>query len=372
MANIVGTTGNDALTGTTSDDTIDGGTGADTMSGLAGNDTYIVDNTGDVTVENPGEGTDTVLTSVNYTLAVNLENITLTGTAAFCYGNEQANILTGNASGNSLIGLGGNDWLDGGLGSDTMTGGDGDDTYIVDNAGDLAWDFNGGGNDTVMASVSYSLYGMFVDNIILTGAAGINATGNSQNNVLTGNAGANTLTGASGDDRLDGGAGADTMIGGFGSDVYVVDNASDTITELSGQGNDEVRASVSFSLAGQFAENLTLTGSGNIDATGNSMDNILTGNSGDNHFNGGYGDDHYIGGLGADIFVFGTASGADYIHDFSAAQNDSINIHAYAVGHVQSGWLSQVGGDVVITLGGSNVVTVLGATLADVSAHMVW
>ena len=49
------------------------------------------------------------------------------------------------------------------------------------------------------------------------------------NNPLTGNAGAN---------RLDGGEGKDTMVGGTGDYIYVVDNASDVVTEGASAGTD--------------------------------------------------------------------------------------------------------------------------------------
>ena len=93
------------------------------MLGGAGNDTYVVDNAGDVVTEASNAGTDSVQTTLSsFTLAVNVENLTFTGTGAFTG--------TGNAANNFITGGTSNDTLDGGAGNDTLNGGGGDDTLI--------------------------------------------------------------------------------------------------------------------------------------------------------------------------------------------------------------------------------------------------
>src|SRR5262249_15142182 len=117
------------INGLGGDDTLNGAGGADTMVGGLGNDTYVVDNTGDVVTENANEGTDTVQASVTYTLAANVENLTLTGGGNISgTGNSIGNALTGNSGANVLTGLDGNDTLAGGAGADTLDGGTGTDT----------------------------------------------------------------------------------------------------------------------------------------------------------------------------------------------------------------------------------------------------
>lgn len=129
-ATITGTTGNDNLIGTANIDVFDGRAGADGMSGGPGDDVYIIDNTGDRVNESAGGGTgDIVYTSVNFTLATEVENGVITSTGAVnLIGNALNNILIGNTGANTLIGGDGDDTLFGRAGNDRLEGGNGNDT----------------------------------------------------------------------------------------------------------------------------------------------------------------------------------------------------------------------------------------------------
>ena len=291
IANINGTgnSGNNVITGNSVNNTLSGGDGVDTLVGGLGDDIYIVDTATDIITENVGEGTDTIQSSITFSLPalVNVENLTLTGTANISgTGNSGNNVITGNSVNNTL---------DGGDGVDTLIGGLGDDTYIIDSATDIITENVGGGTDNVQSSsISYTLANN-VENLTLTGIANLSGTGNGGNNLITGNSGNNTLSG---------GAGSDILIGGSGDDTYVVDTTTDVIAENIGEGTDTIQSTVTFTLAALGnVENLTLTGISNISGTGNSNPNVITGNSGNNALNGGAGIDTLIGGLGNDVYT---------------------------------------------------------------------
>jgi Ca2+-binding RTX toxin-like protein len=288
---LTGNSGANTLRGNAGDDTLDGGAGTDTLIGGAGHDTYIVAQAGDTTTELAGEGTDTVLASLSWVLADQVENLVLTGAALAGTGNALDNRITGNAAANQL---------DGDAGADTLTGGASNDTYVVDNLGDVVVEAADEGTDTVLASVTTTL-SADVEHLQLTGASAINGIGNALDNTLTGNAAANTLQGGAGNDSLDGGAGADVLVGGSGDDAYTLDNSADVVVELSGEGDDTVRASASFVL-GNHVETLVLTGTAAIQGTGNALDNTLVGNSGNNLLDGGAGADTLVGGAGDDTY----------------------------------------------------------------------
>ncbi|MBI5898513.1 MAG: RTX toxin, partial [Rhodocyclales bacterium] len=310
MGGAINGTGNaldNNITGNSAVNTLSGGVGADTLIGNLGNDVYVVDNVGDSIVEQVGEGTDTVQTSISYTLAANVENLTLTGaTAINGTGNELNNALTGNSAANTLTGGGGNDSLNGGAGADTLIGGLGNDTYTIDNIGDVVVESAGEGTDAVNSAITYNLGANF-ENLTLTGAALINGTGNEFNNVLTGNSAANTLTGGAGNDTLNGGTGADTLIGGLGNDTYTIDNIGDVVVENADEGTDLVNSAVTCTLVANV-ENLTLTGTAIINGTGNELNNVLTGNSAANTLTGGAGNDILNGAAGADRLIGGAGN----------------------------------------------------------------
>jgi Ca2+-binding RTX toxin-like protein len=290
---LFGNAGNDELNGGNDDDLLDGGAGTDKLTGGDGNDTYVVDNSGDVIVESGADTDDVVKSSVSYTLASGVEQLILTGKAAInATGTADADTLIGNEGANILDGLGG---------ADSLRGGMGNDIYIVDDAGDDVGEDANEGTDLVRSSVSYVL-GAELENLELTGKGAIDGTGNALDNKLTGN---------DGDNRLDGGAGNDTLMGGKGNDTYVVSSGIDKIVEAAGAqgGIDTVESDATVSLA-PFAnvENLLLTGSGNINGTGNTLANLLVGNSGDNTLDGGAGNDTLQGGGGTDVLKGGAGN----------------------------------------------------------------
>jgi Ca2+-binding RTX toxin-like protein len=177
---------------------------------------------------------DATVTLVEGALTWNVAHIIDVGTGTMVRNTARADTLTGGAGNdmltgdgfsNVLNGAGGNDRLDGGAGVDVMNGGAGDDTYVTDGA-DTIVEAVGGGNDTVIAAVNYSLaLATQVENLkAADGTARLMLTGNSLGNILTANAGANKLSGGAGNDRLMGGLGQDSLTGGTGRDAFAFDD----------------------------------------------------------------------------------------------------------------------------------------------------
>lgn len=360
---IYGLGGDDQLRGGSGSDYLDGGTGIDVMRGGNGNDIYVIDNAADQAIEAAGQGTDEVRSSVSYQLSAAIENLTLTGSGTIdATGNGQANILRGNDYNNVLDGRGGRD---------TMIGQSGNDIYIVDHALDVVEEYSNQGLDEVRASVSWTL-GRFVENLTLTGNGDLDGTGTIYGNVLIGNSGSNMLEGLAGNDRLDGGGDADIMKGGTGNDTYVVDHAGDMVQEGRNGGTDTVETSVDYTLT-RNVENLTLTGTRNIDGTGNALSNTIYGNDGNNTLDsGGAGSDRMYGGLGNDTYILQSASARAY--DVASGGIDTVRAaFSYTLGSyierlVLTGQsdIDGVGNELNNTITGNNGNNILnGSTGAD-------
>jgi trimeric autotransporter adhesin len=276
-------------------------------------------------------------------------------------GTVGANALVGGAGNDDLQGLDGNDTLSGGDGHNVLNGGAGNDVlngsggvnlllggagndrYLNTDANDLVLELAGEGVDTIETKADAYVIEVpnNVENVTVTGYLTPRnyyyVSGNALNNRLVGNKSSDCLYGNAGDDFLDGGAGADYLYGGLGNDTYVVDIATDSVSENANQGTDTVQSSISWTL-GNDLERLTLTGTAALNGEGNALANILTGNAGANTLKGAEGNDIYDGGAGADALIdtsitsndtyrWGLGKGVDTVRD-SGGKLDHVDVFA--------------------------------------------
>jgi len=300
---LFGGSGDDLLIGGRGNDALDGGDGTDTARFAGKRSAYTITETSTGIFEVAGpDGTD-VLENVEYAhFADTTVELTLwTPPPGSIVGTSADDGLKGTQQSDEIYGLGGDDEIDGRGGDDMLVGGTGADR-------------------------------------------------------IQGGLGADVLEGEQGDDTLIGQSGSDVLAGGAGNDIYLIDEF-DTVTELAGEGIDEVRMSGFDYTLGDDFEILRIR-AGSVDGTGNALDNklfgsttsntlrglggddlidgkggrdILQGNSGDDILIGGGGQDTLRGGTGADRFVWrnigdgnASANSADIIADFSQAQGDVI------------------------------------------------
>ncbi len=409
---LLGGAGRDDLSGGGGNDIVNGGTGNDTLTGGAGNDIYVVDSAGDIINETSTLATeiDTVQASVNYTLTnVNLENLTLTGTATSGTGNLDDNIiistntastLNGAAGKDTLTGGNGADFLDGGAGNDSLTGGTGNDTYVVDSASDVINETSTLATeiDTVQASVNYTLSNNNLEKLILTGTA-TSGTGNAIANTiistntastLSGAAGNDTLTGGNGADSLDGGAdndsliggiGADTFTGGAGSDTFDLTGADGTIDTITDWGVGDVLAGAlaaggllkvtinSTSIAAFTASSIASV-NGRVSVTGSTGNDVITGGAagadillggaGNDSLAGGAGNDTLVGGAGADTLTGGVGVN---VFDLTGADATADTITDWGNGDTLVGVLVS-GGQLKVTIDSASIAAFSAATIA--------
>jgi Ca2+-binding RTX toxin-like protein len=442
---------NNSLTGNSGNNILDGGTGDDTFVGSNGLDTYFVDSANDSITETSPGGIDQVnSTATSFDMSAKagfVENMRLFSGAITGIGNILANKIFGNGNANTLDGgdgndtltdlLGGDDILKGGAGADliiggggadkliggtsetasdssadNLFGGSGNDSYYVTDTSDIVNELANNGIDLIQTTISYVLNdvkGIGIENLtLLPGSSTLNGTGNSLANTITGNDGANVLIGGKGADTLIGGIGSDSLTGGVdavasdaaidilnggtGNDIYYVTDTSDRVIDAvnAPDTNDLVNTNVSYALNDTDSagvEKLTLTGSGNITGTGNSIANTITGNSGNNTLNGGGGvlivdtlidtlggNDILDGGTGADIMSGGIGddtyvvdNASDTVNEASLSGADLVQASVtYSIDYdVDIEKLTLTGGSIIDGTGNSSANTIIGNNVAN-------
>lgn len=187
-----------------------------------------------------------------------------------------------------------------------------------------------------------------------------------------------------GNDKFIGTGGTVTgdVFGGAGNDTFTVDSGALKPIELAGEGKDTVISSANYTLRVNL-ENLELSGSANINGTGNRAANSLLGNVGANKLSGGIGNDHLAGGRGndtltggpgKDVFVFANGMGKDVITDFVAttSSHDVIDLSAVSAitsfADLQANHFQQVGSDVIIKINNTNRITIEDVSLSKLDA----
>lgn len=286
---LYGAQGNDTLIGGVGNDTLMGQEGNDVLIGGVGNDQYYVDSSTDVVTEGLNAGTDLVVSTADFTLGANIENLFLNGAALYGAGNELDNTVYGNAQNNTLLGNAGNDLLAGFAGADTLLGGEGDDTYaaFVGSEGGLGADVI---QDDAGANDQLHLFNYQSSQVQEWKAVDANGDGKVEDLFIDlGNGDTITIR-----NFFDNTA-ASSANGGFGSGLIESIMFSDKTMTL-----DEIRA---------------LTGAQLL--IGTTGDDALIGGIGNDTLMGQGGNDTLNGGAGNDLYVFTTSDGQSAISDAS-------------------------------------------------------
>lgn len=260
-------------------DTLVAGSGIATLVGGSGNDTFVVNNANDVVQAQAAGNANTILTSVSYTAAANVQNLVGAGGADITLtGNFLADTIRANAGNDTLIAVGSNTTLIGGAGNDSFIVGDGA-SQITTGSGINAIHV-GTGNDTIVnQGGTDSLY-------FSPGVTADDLTFSQSGNDLLINEGiiGGTVRVVGGYNNLT--AGISRFIAGDGNYQVNLDNASYNFA--AGNGNDQVT-----------------TGNGNNTiALGNGNDAISVGN-GKNSLTVGNGTNQITTGTGINAIHIG-------------------------------------------------------------------
>jgi Ca2+-binding RTX toxin-like protein len=303
-----GAAGDDALDGGAGSDHLDGGVGTDALKGGAGNDIYYFQSGDghDVIREWEGAGYggyDTLQLGPGLRIEEVTVGLSADGLSYILYfgGGEESITIYGAASAQSgyeveIVRFADANWFNHAqMESMATQASNGDDILAAGNS--WAGTRGLGGNDLIEGSEGWD--------------------------VLKGDSGDDILNGGGGNDELHGGAGSDQLAGGPGNDVYMIDEL-DSLLELPGEGQDEVRTSAAAYVLGDHFERLTGKSTDGQALTGNELDNIISGGSGGDVLRGGLGDDHLAGWAGSDLYLFSRGDGDDTIFVHWGTERDGL------------------------------------------------
>jgi VCBS repeat-containing protein len=167
--------------------------------------------------------------------------------------------------------------------------------YSVDAAGNWEFDLKNG-NKTIQA--------LNDGDVLIDTFTVLTEDGTAQVVTITIDGQNEQFEGTNGDNVIEGTKWGDTMTGFDGNDLYLANNAADVVVEAANEGEDQIRAKISYTLSDNV-ENMTLLGSADIDGTGNTLGNVIVGNGGRNVLSGLDGDDNLKGGAGGDVLEGG-------------------------------------------------------------------
>lgn len=411
--------GNDEITGGTGDDSIDGGTGTDTAIFAAASTDFTVsydEATGTYTLTSTATGTDRVtgvekfkftdrtldaadllspppppppppppepVTPSVVTLSVdaagrsegNATGTSFTFTVTLDKASASAQSLAWTLSGSGADAADAADFASALSGTLSFAAGETNKTIKVLVAADSDYEANegftitlSGLSDGLAAGTLAASASIANDDLQAAIAGSGNAdrlVGNDLDNTISGLGSNDTLYGYGGADWLDGGTGSDTMYGGMGDDTYIVDSASDVVSEAQGGGYDTVRTALAAYTLGSDIEALVFTGAGDVSGRGNGLGNAITGGSGNDTLDGGLGADILTGGLGNDSFVFDNLG--DSAVEAEGQGNDLVTSSVTVSGNIADDpGAAMIGGNVErVLLTGTGAINATGNGLAN-------